>query len=230
MKEFVLYLDIEHPIALLDRRQRAKHLRGIHRKSQLLRDLSGCGCISQSFIWLDGSHLDDLPLLAMVISGNTTDWSRYTASQLRQPFQAIRASSIPILGICGGHQLVCKALGGTVAPMRRLGKGEHDPHPGYRPGYFKERGYTMVDVDVDHGLFRGMAPRIEVHESHYCEVKRVPRILEVIGSSPDCRVQAIAHRRRSVYGVQFHPETFDDLHMDGKTVLENFFAIARSAP
>jgi GMP synthase (glutamine-hydrolysing) len=225
---FVLYLDIEHPVALLDRRKRARHLRGIHRKAQILRDLSGCGCMAQSFIWIDGSNLNDLPLLAIVVSGNTTDWENYKPSQLRQPFEAIRNSGVPVLGLCGGHQLVGKAFGGRVAPMRRLREDELDPYPDYRSGYFKEKGFMEVKVDVGHPLFRGLGERIVVSESHYCEIKRVPGVLRVIASSPDCRVQAIAHRSKPVFGVQFHPENFDDDHPDGKRVLENFFELARS--
>ena len=226
MDEFVLYLDIEHPLSLLDRRKRARHMRGIHRKSQILRDLSGCGCIAQSFIWLDGGNLDDLPLRAMVISGNTTDWEHYKPSQLRQPFEAIRKSGVPVLGLCGGHQLVGKAFGGVVAPMRRLGEDEVDPYPDYRPGFFKERGFTEVKVDVGDPLFRGLGEKIVVSESHYCEIKRVPGVLKVIASSPECRVQAVSHAKKLVYGVQFHPETFDDEHPDGRRILENFFELA----
>ncbi len=185
--------------------------------------------MSQSFIWLDGSHLDELPLLAMVISGNRTDWEKYTPSQLQQPYEAVRSSNVPILGICGGHQLVCKALGGSVGPMRRLSEGEPDPYPRYMPGYFKERGYSAVRIRREHELFAGLGRKIVVHQSHYCEVKEVPDALEVLADSPSCKIQAVAHRTRPIFGVQFHPETFDQAHPDGRTVLENFFKIARSA-
>ncbi len=229
MKRFVLYLDIEHPLSLLKHKERIEHLKRIRRNSQLFRDISGAGCMEQSFIWLDGSHLDELPLLAMIISGNRTDWENYRPSQLRESYRAIRESHIPILGICGGHQLICRALGGRVAPMRKLRDGEPDAHPDYKPGYFKERGFTDVDIRSEHGLFRGLGSRIKVHESHYCEVKKVPRGLDVLASSKFCRVQAVTHRGRSLYGVQFHPESFDDEHPDGRIVLENFFRLARSA-
>jgi GMP synthase-like glutamine amidotransferase len=228
MDRFVLYLDIEHPLALLDRRKRNRHMRGVLRKSQILRDLSGSGCMSQSFIWLDGTHLEDLPLLAIVISGNTTDWEHYKPSQLKQPFEAIRNARVPVLGLCGGHQLVGKAFGGVVAPMRKLREDEADPYPQYRPGFFKEKGYTEVGVDVESPLFGGLGDKVVVSESHYCEIKRVPKTLEVIASNPDCRVQAVAHRDVPVYGVQFHPETFDEEHPDGKRILENFFDLAHS--
>jgi len=227
MDRFVLYLDIEHPLALLDRYKRSRHLRGMHRKSQIFRDLSGCGCLVQSFIWLDGSGLDDLPLLAIVISGNTTDWDRYSQAQLRQPYEAIKNPPVPVLGLCGGHQLVGKAFGGRVAPMRRLEPGEVDPYPKYRPGFFKEKAFTEVSVDVENPLFQGLGGSITVSESHYCEIKRVPSCMDVIASSRDCRVQAVAHREKPVFGVQFHPESYDADHTDGRRVLENFFQIAR---
>jgi len=229
MNPFVLYLDIEHPLALLNRKRRAAHLKSVRRDSEIFRRLSRAGCMSQSFIWLDGSHLDELPLVAIVISGNRTNWEKYTPSQLQQPYEAIRSSSVPILGICGGHQLVCRALGGKVGPMRRLSEGEPDPYPRYMPGYFKERGYAQVDIRRQHELFSGLRDRVIVHQSHYCEVKDAPDVLEVLADSPNCRIQAVAHREKPIFGVQFHPETFDEAHQDGRKVLENFFRIARSA-
>lgn len=226
-QDFVLYLDIEHPLAFLDRRQRIKHLRSMHRNCGIFREVSGRGCMVQSFIWLEGSHLDDLPLLAMIISGNRTDWDRYTPSQLREALAGIRGSDIPILGICGGHQLVCKAFGGKVAPMGRLKPGERDPNPSFRPGYLKEKGYTRIRVDNGHPLFRCLEEEIVVHESHYCEVKEVPKGFRVLASTPRCAVQAVADPEERVFGVQFHPETHDSSHPSGRRVLENFFEIAR---
>jgi GMP synthase-like glutamine amidotransferase len=222
--KFVLYLDIEHPKALLKQRQRARHLKKLHRNSQLFRELSGVGCLAQSFIWLDGSHLDDLPLLAMVIGGNRTDWETYTPTQLREPLAAIRSAQVPVLGICGGHQMLCTAFGGVVRPMKRPGGGGGPS----ATGMFKEKGYTAVKVDPDDPLFRGLGDEILVHESHYCEVVKVPPVLRATASSAVCKVQALAHRDRPVHGVQFHPETFDDEHPDGRKVLENFFSIAGS--
>lgn len=228
MKPFVLYLDIEHPLSLLSRKRRAVHLRSLRRDCEVFRRISRTSCMSQSFIWLDGSHFDELPVLAMVISGNRTDWEKYTPSQLQQPYEAVRSSKVPILGICGGHQLLCRALGGKVGPMRRLSEREPDPYPRYMPGYFKERGYAEVDIRRTHELFSGMGDRIVVHQSHYCEVKEASDDLEVLADSPNCKIQAVAHRKRPLFGVQFHPETFDEIHQDGRKMLENFFRIARS--
>lgn len=225
--DFVLYIDIEHPLALLDRGQRTKHMRSMHRNCGIFREISGGGCLVQSFIWLEGSHLDELPLLAMIISGNRTDWDRYTPSQLREIVRGIRESGIPVLGICGGHQLICKAFGGRVAPMGRLKPGERDPNPAFRPGYLKEKGYTKVRVDSKHPLFLGLGDEILVHESHYCEVKEVPEGFRVLASTSSCRVQAVADPEERVFGVQFHPETHDPAHPDGRRILDNFFAIAR---
>jgi GMP synthase (glutamine-hydrolysing) len=112
--------------------------------------------------------------------------------------------------------------------MRRLKEGETDPYPLYRPGFFKEKGFTEVEVDDQNPLFKGLGDSVVVSESHYCEIKRVPKSLEVIASNTDCRVQAVAHRDKPVYGVQFHPETFDEEHPDGRKMLENFFEIAHS--
>jgi len=55
----------------------------------------------------------------------------------------------------------------------------------------------------------------------------MPKGFMNMASTTECRVQAIKHRQKPIYGTQFHPESYDDQHQDGKTVLNNFFRIAR---
>ncbi|MCX8182985.1 MAG: hypothetical protein N3F08_00990 [Crenarchaeota archaeon] len=48
-----------------------------------------------------------------------------------------------------------------------------------------------------------------------------------MASTEECRIQVMKHRERPLYGVQFHPQIFDEEHPDGRKILENFFKIAR---
>jgi len=57
----------------------------------------------------------------------------------------------------------------------------------------------------------------------------MPDEFSLIARSDSCRVQAIAHKRAPVFGVQFHPERYDDAYPDGRIILANFFRLAKQA-
>ena len=61
--------------------------------------------------------------------------------------------------------------------------------------------------------------------SHYCEVKKLPKGFELLASSDHCRIEAMRHKHKPLYGTQFHPEAYDEPFLHGKRLLENFAAI-----
>jgi len=121
------------------------------------------------------------------------DWSEASAVFLRHA----AAASIPILGICYGHQLLAHALGGSVAF-----------HPGGR-----EIGTTAVtltaaaDEDV---LFAGLPSFFPVNVSHKQTVSVLPPGAVVLASNPFEPFHAVRFGER-VWGVQFHPEFAADV-------------------
>jgi len=48
----------------------------------------------------------------------------------------------------------------------------------------------------------------------------------VLAANAECPVEAIKHKQRLMYGTQFHPEQYDDQHLDGRIILRNFFKLA----
>ena len=92
-----------------------------------------------------------------------------------------------VFGICYGHQMVARALGGRC---RRAARPEF--------------GWRRVER-VANELWDGMEDSIAVH-SHYDEVHDLPGDFDVIASTPDCDVQAFHLRGTRVWGTQFHPE------------------------
>ena len=186
-------------------------------------ELSGLDCLVVHASELDGDELERPQVKAVLISGRTTTDVRPNDERL---YNFIRTTRIPMMGLCGGCQLIGNAFGTPVVPLRRLNPGEADPSPGYHPGVFKEIGFLRVRVEPGDPLFAGLPAEIVVRQSHAFQLADVPRGFELLASTPDCRVQAIRHRERCVYGVQFHPENYDDEHSDGRTVLENFFRLA----
>ncbi len=121
-------------------------------------------------------------------------------------------ATIPMLGVCLGHQAIGEAYGGDVVRAKRVmhGKTSRIRHHG-------------------DGLFAGIADGTEVMRYHSLVVKRatLPAELEVTAVADDDpdEIHGLRHRTHPVWGVQFHPESV--LTPDGKQMLRNFLALAR---
>ncbi len=151
----------------------------------------------------------------IILSGQSHPWSRYAPESLRGVFDVIQKASQPILGVCGGHQQIALCYGAPIDLMDRL-----EPGAGYE-GARRERGYFPVTTNSN-GLFKGLSEEITVWHSHFDEVKKLPRGFRLTASNASCPIQAMEHTERPLFGVQFHPELFDEAHPDGRKVLENF--------
>ena len=122
--------------------------------------------------------------------------------------EAIRAfaGSIPILGVCLGHQSIGQAFGGTVlrAPTLMHGKTSEIEHDG-------------------RGVFRGLPSPFTATRYHSLIVERetLPDCLEV-SAETDGLIMGLRHREYAIEGVQFHPESI--LTTEGKRLLANFLA------
>jgi GMP synthase (glutamine-hydrolysing) len=151
----------------------------------------------------------------IILSGQSHPWTEYTPLSLAGVYEVIREAEQPILGICGGHQQIALCYGAEVGLMKRL-----EPGVGYE-GALRERGFFDVEIDGD-GIFEGLPGRVTVWHSHCDEVKELPADFELTASNETCRIQAMQHRSRPVFSVQFHPELYDAEHPEGRRILENF--------
>ena len=151
----------------------------------------------------------------IILSGQSHPWDNYTPESLAGVNDVIKHASQPILGVCGGHQQIALAHGAEVGLMGRLEPGE-----GYE-GAKRERGFLPID-NTGEGLFKGLPPQITVWHNHCDEVKDLPQGFRVTASNATCRIQAMEHASRPLFGVQFHPELFDDEHPTGRCIVENF--------
>lgn len=116
---------------------------------------------------------------------------------------------VPIVGICAGHQFMARHFGGTAAPGG------------------SEFGASMITLseDAPKDLFKGVPKTSTVWESHHDEVSKVPADFEVLASSDKCKVQAMRHRSRPLFGLQFHPEV--EHTQFGATIFQNFLEICK---
>jgi len=113
--------------------------------------------------------------------------------------------SIPILGVCLGHQAIGQAFGATVSRAKRQMHGKISP----------------IEHD-GRGVFRGLPTPFNATRYHSLAViaETVPADLEISARADDGEIMGLRHRRWPVEGVQFHPESILTEH--GKTMLRNF--------
>ena len=124
-----------------------------------------------------------------------------------QPDPRLFEQGKPILGICYGHQLLARYLGGEV-----------------RPGTRHEFGSATLRVRADGGLFSGLDREQQVWMSHGDHVVRMPDGFSVLGDTSECEVAAMGAEDRGMYGLQFHPEV---IHTPGGSeILGNFLRYA----
>jgi len=116
------------------------------------------------------------------------------------------APTIPILGVCLGHQCIGHSFGGEVIRNERVMHGKTSPihHDGQ-------------------GVFRGMSNPFEATRYHSLVIKREtfknPDFL-ITAWTDEGEIMGVRHRTWPLHGVQFHPESF--LTLEGPTLLKNF--------
>lgn len=197
-------------------------------------ELSGEPCLLVRYKNFNPGLLEELKPTCVLMSGFGRSFETFDRKHLIGVNDAVKRATVPILGICGSHQLnamfhnmnIRRVTQFEDAPMRKLRPGEPDYMPAYHPGYFKETGFHPIRIVRDDPLFAGFKDTLYCLESHYCEVKSLPKEFILLASTDECRVQAYRHRRKPLYGVQFHPEGYTEAYPDGKRLLENFFRIA----
>jgi GMP synthase (glutamine-hydrolysing) len=157
----------------------------------------------------------------IILSGQSHPWDRYSTESLAGIFYVIRSAPKPILGICGGQQQMALAFGAPVDLIERIAPGE-----GYE-GAFRERGFSNVKLDsqITDGILSGLPETIMVWESHCDEVKSLPADFVCSASNQVSPIQAMQHTSLPLFGVQFHPELFDEEHPHGRTILKNFLKL-----
>lgn len=119
------------------------------------------------------------------------------------------AETMPILGVCLGHQSIGQAFGGEVVRAKTLMHGKTSPilHEG-------------------RGVFGGLPSPFTATRYHSLAVRRetLPDALEVTAWTEDGEIMGLSHRTRPIHGVQFHPESIATQH--GHEMIANFLDLA----
>ncbi len=110
---------------------------------------------------------------------------------------------VPILGICVGHEIIGDACGADIAKHAT-------------PEWFTE---MKVKILSKKKIFAGIPDEITVYEHHERYLKNIPKILEITASSRKTKVEAVFHKTRPIFGLQFHPEKSG---VAGEKIFKNF--------
>ena len=125
-----------------------------------------------------------------------------------------RASgTIPVLGVCLGHQCIAEVFGGEVVRAGRLVHGK-----------------TSAVIHTGRGLFLEIDNPFQATRYHSLLVARegLPESLQVMAWTPENEIMAVRHKDHETWGVQFHPESI--LTTAGKDILRNFLLLVPGAP
>nr|UHJ79956.1 aminodeoxychorismate synthase component I [uncultured bacterium] len=118
-------------------------------------------------------------------------------------------ATVPVLGVCLGHQAIVQVYGG------RVGRAPEPVH-----------GRTSLVTHDQRGIFKGIpSPFHAVRYHSLLALHDVPACLRVTATTEPGLIMAVEHRARQLFGVQFHPESIQTEF--GKLLLRNFVDIAR---
>ena len=144
-------------------------------------------------------ELEKLKPKGIIFSGGP---SSVYSSDAPMPDSRIFETSLPLLGICYGHQLIVDRYGGRIKKAN------------------KEYGSSVLVIDDDCDLLNGIGKSTRTWMSHGDEAEQIPSGFEIIGHTDSAKAAAITLKDRSIYGIQFHPEVVHTEH--GTEILKNF--------
>jgi len=177
-----------------------------HREWRTLRDLDVETKIVPNTTSFKDIYTEDVD--GLVLSGGAPRVG--LQKELGNCREYLEKADFPILGICAGHQFIAQFFGGEAKPskIQEFGKVE------------------VVWLKKDNALFKGVPERSIVWESHNDEVTILPKDFEILGRSENCEIQAMHHKEKPFYGLQFHPEVEHTEY--GELIFKNFVEICKS--
>lgn len=179
------------------------------------------------------SEVDTQAIDFIVLSPQGTPWYMYqgdAAVKLNSAKDFLKrqiiAENVPALGICGGHQFMAIAFGGNVDFIDSKFAGTFPKT--YPKEAISERGIVQLETISDDPIFEGVTVhpgKLSVIQSHYEEVKSVPKPFVNIACSRLSENQLIRIPGKIAYGTAFHPErgwNHDPRVCEGKQLMANF--------
>ncbi len=162
---------------------------------------------------VDGEYLKNHPEIKAVIAGGTNNnWDYLHFDVFEGEMELMRSCEIPFLGICAGHQILAIA---------------HDGYAVHVPFGHMERYFRPINVEANCELTKDLPQECQFFRYHGLHVPELPEGFEKVFSSRKIPIQGMRKTGKPVFGVQFHPESFDEEHQDGYKLLQNFLALCK---
>lgn len=174
-----------------------------HREWRVLKYLG-----VESNIINNTTPFEKLKVDGLVLSGGAARIG-WEAAKLGSIGEYLDKADFPIMGICVGHQFMAVHFGGTAGP-----------------GKIPEYGKTEITIFKENDIFKKIPKKITVWCSHNDEVKKLPKDFELLASSEVCKVEAMKHKKKPFYGIQFHPEVEDTEY--GHEMFRNFVEVCKN--
>jgi GMP synthase-like glutamine amidotransferase len=204
-----------------------------------LEQASGERCLIVPYREFDRSVVEQLQPRAIAMSGFGGHFQDHEIEWFWGMNEVLHQCERPMICFCGSHQLLGFAYNLDLTrverledePMRRLAPGEDLPRRARQSpevdlsAFYVAEGFYPIRRVRDDPLFAGLPETMTMRCSHYCEVKTLPPGFDLLASSGHCRIAAMRHREKPLYGTQFHPEAYAAPFFHGRALLENFARI-----
>jgi len=135
-----------------------------------------------------------------IITGGATLLSQIDNQKFTEPFKRLFEADIPVLGICLGHQIMGLLFGAEIFHDELIGQDEN------------------IGIIKKDPIFSNIKTGTFFHEEHL-EYISLPKDFFLLANSKTCNNEAMKHKNKILYGVQFHPEVSG---IDGEILFKNF--------
>ena len=177
-------------------------------KTQYIQDkINYLGYESQIFHWENMEQVNWGTISGIVLGGSPFLFTENDFQIYIDRFQFLKNSSVPILGICFGHQLLGLLFGSSVYKSEKID------------------GENNISIILNSKLFENFGEN-ELFVENHTEGITLPIDFEKLASSENCVVEAMKHSKLNIFGVQFHPEVSGE---NGIKLINNFCELTLSA-
>lgn len=173
---------------------------GSEKVKDIERILTSFG-VESAVVSMDNASTTDFQKYVGVIISGSPILVTETGMELHlAKFQFLQNYDKPVLGICFGHQVLCLLYGASGIIGEEVRREE------------------LVDIIELEGLFSSIDEQSHFAQNHY-EYMTVPEDFVLLAKSDSCPNEAVRHRTKPIFGVQFHPEVSGPA---GEQLIRNF--------
>ena len=122
---------------------------------------------------------------------------------LTNDYKALEEFSVPILGICLGHQTIATHFGAIIIILKKN----------------QNKVEKIKITKPKDPIFKGIKTNAYLREFHKYAVKDIPKDFVLLAKSKACKIEAMKHKTKKIYSFQGHPEVSG---LDGSIILRNF--------